>query len=98
MTSTGVVREFNADEGWGVIDGPDVPGGCWVHFSAIAADGYRQLTAGERVTFRAEAGGQDGFGFRALKVWTGDTEPPDRTANEGDRGAYHSTLTLEFDA
>jgi len=34
------VREFYPDEGWGVIDGPDVPGGCWVHFSAIAVAGY----------------------------------------------------------
>jgi CspA family cold shock protein len=75
MTDSGVVREYHADEGWEVIDGPTVPGGCWVHFSAIAMDGYRQLTAGRRVSFRAEAAEQDGFGFRAVKVWTGDVEP-----------------------
>ena len=27
MADGGVVREFHADEGWGVIDGPSVPGG-----------------------------------------------------------------------
>jgi cold shock protein len=75
MTSNGSVRVFDADEGWGVIDGPDVPGGCWVHFSAIASEGYRQLSAGERVSFRAIPADQDGFAFRAVKVWTGEVEP-----------------------
>jgi cold shock protein len=75
MASTGLVRLFDADAGWGVIDGPDVPGGCWVHFSAIAATGYRQLSAGQRVSFRAEPANQDGFAFRAVKVWTGAVEP-----------------------
>jgi cold shock CspA family protein len=40
------VHAFDADEGWGVIDGPDVPGGCWVHFSAIAMDGYNRCSSG----------------------------------------------------
>jgi hypothetical protein len=26
--TAGVVRSFSADEGWGVIDAPEVPGGC----------------------------------------------------------------------
>lgn len=98
MTSVGSVRTFDADEGWGVIDGPDVPGGCWVHFSAIASDGYRELTPGQRVSFRAEAAGQDGFAFRAVKVWTGGIEPPDQPHHQGDSAAYHSSLTLTFDA
>nr|WP_082159569.1 cold shock domain-containing protein [Micromonospora sp. HK10] len=46
MTSVGSVRSFDPAEGWGVIDGADVPGGCWVHFSALAMEGYRTLTAG----------------------------------------------------
>jgi CspA family cold shock protein len=61
-----VVREYHADEGWGVIDGPTVPGGCWVHFSAIAMAGYRQVAAGRRVSFRAEA---------VEQVWTDEIEP-----------------------
>jgi CspA family cold shock protein len=63
MTSVGSVQIFDADEGWGVIDGPDVPGGCWVHFSAIAVDGYRALARGQQVSFRAEAAHQDGYAF-----------------------------------
>jgi CspA family cold shock protein len=97
MTSVGSVRSYDADEGWGVIDGPDVPGGCWVHFSAVAADGYRELRPGQRVSFRAEAVDQDGFGYRAVKVWTGEVEPPDRIAGPDGSGAYGSTLTLTFD-
>jgi CspA family cold shock protein len=41
MANPGVVRTYDTDEGWGIIDGPDVPGGCWVHFSVIAMDGHR---------------------------------------------------------
>jgi CspA family cold shock protein len=95
VADSGVVREFHVDEGWGVIDGPAVPGGCWVHFSAIAMDGFRQLAAGRQVWFRAEAAEQDGFGFRAVKVWTGDVEPTGQPSSGG--GAYHSTLTLTFE-
>jgi len=87
MASVGSVRSFNADEGWGVIDGPDVPGGCWVHFSAIAADGYRQLWAGQRVVFHAVAASQDGFAFRAVKVWTGEVGPASPIRDQRNAGA-----------
>ncbi|OJF16121.1 cold-shock protein [Couchioplanes caeruleus subsp. caeruleus] len=96
MISIGTVRTFDAEEGWGVIDGPDVPGGCWVHFSAIAMDGYQELARGQHVSFRAEAASQDGFAYRAVKVWTSDIEPPDRTRTQDGSAAYHSSLTLTF--
>jgi cold shock protein len=98
VASIGVVREFHPDEGWGVIDGPDVPGGCWVHFSAIAMDGYRQLAPAQRVTFRAEAAEQDGFGFRAVQVWTGAVEPVRPPLEQDSFGsAYGSALILTLD-
>jgi CspA family cold shock protein len=96
MTSSGVVRSFDAGEGWGVLDGPDVPGGCWVHFSAIAMIGYRELAAGQTVSFHAEAADQDGFAFRAVKVWTGDVEPDQPRPGNGSAG-YSSVLRLTFD-
>ncbi len=70
----GVVKWFSADEGWGVVDAPDapeVPGGCFVHFSSIETPGYRELHAGERVRFTFEQPGflQDGCPYRALAVW-----------------------------
>lgn len=98
VAGNGVVREFHVDEGWGVIDGPAVPGGCWVHFSAIAMGGFRQLAVGQHVWFRAEAAEQDGFGFRAVKVWTEDVEPASPPRSErSSGGAYHSRLVLTFD-
>jgi CspA family cold shock protein len=97
MVRLGVVRVYNVDEGWGVIDGPAVPGGCWVHFSAIAAEGYRPLASGQQVWFRAEAEAQDGFAYRAVKVWIGDTEPDDQRRDVVESDAYHSTLDLTFD-
>ena len=67
---TGVVREFDPEEGWGVIDSPDVPGGCFVHYSNIDMPGYRVLAAGQHVVFTFETPGfrQDGCPHRALVV------------------------------
>jgi cold shock protein len=98
MSSSGVVREFHPVEGWGVIDAADVPGGCWVHFSAIAGSGYLQLTAGQEVSFRYEAvSDQDGFKYTAVKVWLhAEPEPSDSVADVGGNpGAYRSSLIIE---
>lgn len=35
MAGAGEVTAWSADEGSGVIDSADTPGGCWAHFSAI---------------------------------------------------------------
>ena len=46
----GIVKWFNDTKGFGFItreNGPDV----FVHYSAIQADGFRSLAAGEAVTF-----------------------------------------------
>ena len=49
--STGTVKWFNAEKGFGFIstdgNGPDV----FVHHSAIQADGYRALQDNQRVEF-----------------------------------------------
>jgi cold shock protein len=67
----GVVKWFDADEGWGVIVAPEMPGDCFVHFSSIEARGYRELHAGQQVRFTYEDPGflQDGCPYRAMKVW-----------------------------
>jgi CspA family cold shock protein len=50
----GTVKWFNAEKGFGFLEqaegGPDV----FVHFSAIKAQGYRELKEGEPVTFEIE--------------------------------------------
>lgn len=68
MGSRGRVREWHDEEGWGVIDSPAAPGGCWAHFSAIAMDGYRALAVGDEVEVDLEAADQDGYAYRAVRV------------------------------
>jgi CspA family cold shock protein len=51
----GTVKWFNGSKGYGFIErdsGEDV----FVHFSAIAGDGYRSLDEGERVEFSVTSG------------------------------------------
>lgn len=52
--TTAIVRFWRPEEGWGVVDSPQTPGGCFVHFSHIRMDGYRSLTAGQQVTLEWE--------------------------------------------
>ena len=62
------VRTWHADEGWGVLDSTDTPGGCWAHFSVVEMDGYRALTEGQVVHLEWEWAHQDGFAFPATRV------------------------------
>jgi CspA family cold shock protein len=98
MTSQGEVRVWHADEGWGVIDSADTPGGCWAHFSAVLVPGYRALDAGAVVELTWEARGQDGYAFRAVEVWPAG-QAPVRAVHQvwGPSAAYSSTVTLTFD-
>ena len=53
--TTGTVKWFNADKGFGFISregGDDV----FVHFSAIQGDGYRSLEEGQTVEFDVAPG------------------------------------------
>ena len=52
---TGTVKWFNGNKGYGFIsrdEGPDV----FVHYTAINAEGYRNLTEGQMVEFTIENG------------------------------------------
>ena len=60
MAVEAIVRQWHPDEGWGVLDSPQTPGGCWAHFGAVAVDGYPELIPGQAVTLEWEAFGQDG--------------------------------------
>jgi CspA family cold shock protein len=93
MESRGTVREYDTEAGWGVIDSPDTPGGCWVHFSAIEAPGYRALAPGEPVSFEWEDADQDGYACRATRVVRGAAGPQAPLESQ----AYSSTLSLTFD-
>jgi CspA family cold shock protein len=55
MESTGVVKWFSRSKGYGFIspDGEDQKD-VFVHYSNIIGDGFKNLDAGERVTFVIE--------------------------------------------
>ena len=47
-----VVRDWYDEERWGVADAPEAPGGIFIHFSFIEAEGYRSLQKGEVVELK----------------------------------------------
>jgi cold shock protein len=99
VSSKGTVREWSDDRGWGVIDSPATPEGCWVHFSNIVSDGQGSLTRGDHVTFTFEAVHQDGFDYRAVLVWPPGIKPgtPQRARrHDGPSAAYQSSLTIRW--
>ncbi|MEK8170587.1 cold shock domain-containing protein [Streptomyces sp. M19] len=64
------VREWNDEAGWGVLDCPETPDGCFGHYSDIQAPGFRALSPGQQVDLVWEALGckQDGYDYRAVSI------------------------------
>lgn len=81
----GRVREWNEDEGWGVVESSNFDDGIWVHFSNIdpashrtQAGGFRLLRAGDRVRFTAEQAEQDGFHWRVKWIISGEDDESEK--------------------
>ena len=53
---TGTVKLFNDDKRFGFITPDEAGKDLFVHHSAIAAEGFRSLAEGARVSYDAEAG------------------------------------------
>lgn len=68
MGTPGRVRNWSDEEGWGVVDSAQTPGGCWAHYSVVDIPGFASLKPGQDVELEWEQARQDGFGFRALAV------------------------------
>jgi CspA family cold shock protein len=51
MRTTGTVKWFNDKKGYGFITPENGEKDCFVHFSAIQAEGFKSLKEGQRVEF-----------------------------------------------
>ena len=56
MTTTGTVKWFNADKGFGFIAPDDGSADVFAHFSAISSSGFRTLEENQKVRFTVTQG------------------------------------------
>jgi cold shock protein len=62
---TGTVKWFNGEKGFGFISQDDGGADVFVHFSAIAGNGYRNLDEGQKVEYETTQGPK---GLQAVNV------------------------------
>lgn len=63
----GTVSRWSEEEGWGVVDANQTPGGCFARASAVEPAGA-SLRAGEVVDLEWEADDEGEYRFRARRV------------------------------
>jgi CspA family cold shock protein len=54
--ATGTVKWFSSEKGYGFITPDDGSADVFVHFSAIAGEGYKNLEEGQKVEYEATQG------------------------------------------
>jgi len=65
---TGTVKWFNDAKGYGFITPENGSKDCFVHHTAIKADGFRSLAEGERVEFDIVDGAKGPAAENVMKV------------------------------
>ncbi|NIO31911.1 MAG: cold shock domain-containing protein [Gemmatimonadetes bacterium] len=68
MRTTGTVKWFNDSKGFGFITPEDGQKDCFVHHTAIQADGFKSLSEGERVEFDVVQGDKGPAAANVVKL------------------------------
>lgn len=68
MSTTGTVKWFNDDKGFGFITRDDGEKDVFVHHSAIQGDGFRTLAEGQKVEFDVVQGQKGPAAENVVKV------------------------------
>lgn len=68
MRTTGTVKWFNDQKGFGFITPEDGGRDCFVHHSAIQAQGFRTLAEGDRVEFEVTEGAKGPAAENVMKL------------------------------
>lgn len=66
--NSGTVKWFNEEKGFGFISNDSGGDDVFVHFSAIASQGFKTLAEGQKVTFETEQDPKSRNKFRAVNV------------------------------
>jgi CspA family cold shock protein len=68
MRTTGTVKWFNDQKGFGFITPEDGGRDCFVHHSAIQSQGFRTLAEGDRVEFEVAEGAKGPAAENVMKL------------------------------
>ncbi len=66
--NSGTVKWFDSEKGFGFISNENGGDDVFVHFSAIAANGYKSLSEGQKVTYDIEQDPKNSGKVRAANV------------------------------
>jgi len=87
MRTTGTVKWFNAEKGFGFITPEGGGKDCFVHFSAIQGNGFKSLDEGEKVEFEIGQGQKGPQAENVTRLGGGTpSEGGGRGRSGGDRG------------